>query len=170
MSLVSIVVGLPGSGKTTYLEGNFHGRFFDDFHGGSVNDIPTLPNSRHCSAVREALQTGLDFAISDIAYCESARLEQIKKEFRRLGGELGIEIETSEIYFANSPSICKHNIARRFNGEKTDKYSLQVRLIDELSSKYMCSAVGILPVITPCTKVGNTVEQSIVQCPYNNLE
>jgi adenylate kinase family enzyme len=85
---VVIVIGLPGSGKTTYSKAHFANRLpndlFDDFHGGSLDWTGAFAKSRHYEALKKKLEEGQDCVISDIEYCRSERLRAAEEGLRTI--------------------------------------------------------------------------------------
>jgi hypothetical protein len=57
MSKVAIVIGLPGSGKSDYLElARQRGEpVFDDFHANALNNSHAFENSRNRAPLKAAL-------------------------------------------------------------------------------------------------------------------
>ena len=153
MSKVTILIGLPGCGKTTYLENNsmfFPGGFYDDFHGRAINDFTDLKSSLGYEAIKNALLEGKDCAISDIEYCREARLLKIEDELDKLGKEMNITVEMKKLYFENNPNACRHNVVHRFNTKSSRNYIEELKKIDDLSKIYQCPENSI-PIKNCCT-------------------
>src|ERR1039457_2222600 len=93
---VTILIGLPGSGKTTYLEQKYpvHKRncCFDNFHENSLDNTGTFTQSRHFETLKQLLRDGINCLISDIEYCRTKRLQDAEQSLKVLAQGLGIEI------------------------------------------------------------------------------
>lgn len=132
---VTILVGLPGSGKSRFLEHRAE-VVFDDFHAGAFQDSPAFTASRCYLALKDALKRGNDCIIADIAYCAVERLQDAQNCVRSLGDELGIELEIALLYFANDVNACRHNVVHRFAREKRRDHLAELKNIDELAKAY----------------------------------
>jgi predicted kinase len=154
---VTIVVGLPGSGKTEYIkqlnadvsvEGNQANNAvltFDDFHACAVDDSPAFQKSRHFQSLRSALAESSDCILSDVAYCNPERLRDVTLGISLLASELHLTISVEFIFFKNEPKQCKENALRRSALESGRDIEREIRLIDRLSSSY-CPPEDALPV------------------------
>jgi hypothetical protein len=142
--IVTILVGLPGSGKTTFLKQRVE-KAFDDFHGGAFRDSPAFTASRWYQELKNELQSGRDCIISDIAYCASDRLRAAEDGLGAHAKELGIELEIKHLYFANDADACRHNVIHRFSRAPGRDYLAELRNIDAFSKFYNpplnCTAV-----------------------------
>jgi hypothetical protein len=155
MPVVTIVIGLPGSGKTTFLRIQFADHFpngcFDDFHGGSLDGTGAFAQSRHYETLKRKLREGRDCVISDVEYCRSDRLMAVEEGLRTLSRELGIMIEVKRLYFENNPNACRHNVIHRFEHDRTRDYITELKKIDDLSADYNCPTEGAIPIRTCCS-------------------
>lgn len=150
LQTVTILVGLPGSGKSWFLKQRTE-LVFDDFHAGAFQDSPAFTASRCYLALKDALKRGNDCVIADIAYCAAERLQEAQGCVRSLGAELGIELEIALLYFANDVNACRHNVVHRFSREKRRDYLGELRIIDQLAKVYDPPA-NCMPVQTCCAE------------------
>ena len=145
---ITILVGLPGSGKTWFLK-QHSDVVFDDFHACAFRNSPAITASRHYGALRNALQQGKNCIIADIAYCSEDRLQAVQDGIRNLAGELNIGLEIQCLYFANDVNACRHNVVHRYSQEPERDYLTALRSIDEFSKSY-APPPGCRPVQTCC--------------------
>ncbi len=106
---VTFLVGLPGSGKSSFLKQRAE-VVFDDFHAGAFRDSPAFTASRCYLPLRDALQRGDDCIVADIAFCTVERLQAAHNGVHLLGEGLGIDLKIAHFYFANDANACRHNV------------------------------------------------------------
>lgn len=114
---ITIIVGLPGSGKTTY--GNtLEGVFIDDL---SIVGLDILQ--------KEIKSSTPHIIISDVFLCreKDRSLAQIWLQ------QNAPEYEVDWIFFENNPEKCRNNVKRRMKAGDDRKV---FNLIDELSRVY----------------------------------
>ncbi len=124
---IIIIIGLPGSGKSTYLAQKYINEIvFDDFHKYNKK---LFEESIYYSDFLAALQKEKKIVLSDISYCRSEKLNNIENKIRELKNNVNI----TKIYFENNPKLCKKNVLYR------DRKSagLEIKLINKLSQKYI---------------------------------
>jgi adenylate kinase family enzyme len=111
---ITILVGLPGSGKTTF--GKDHDCFIDDISIVGLNEL------------RKAIDNKKEhILISDVFLCRSVARELACRWFDEHAK--GYELEW--LYFENSPDKCKANVKKRNDGRLVND------LIDSLSLEYV---------------------------------
>jgi hypothetical protein len=133
---LTIICGLPGSGKSKWIEdhkGEFPGCVSDDFHANAIDDDSALRKSRDFNKLKKALQEGRNSCIADIAYCGSAHRETITRELEAIRGEMDFEIRW--VAFEKDPDACLLNILKdpKRTGER--RYD-RIRKVMELYRKY----------------------------------
>ena len=150
---VTFLVGLPGSGKSSFLKQRAE-VVFDDFHAGAFRDSPAFTASRCYLPLRDALQRGDDCIVADIAFCTVERLQAAHNGVRLLREGLGIDLNIAHLYFANDANACRHNVVHRFSREPRRDYLAELRNIDELG-KFYHPPTNCMPVQTCCAKPNN---------------
>jgi predicted kinase len=82
MGKLIVVIGLPGSGKSHYVDrllaDGSVGWICHDFHADAYNDSKLVTDSRYLQELLEKLRTGHTCAIADIAFCDPTRRERIR--------------------------------------------------------------------------------------------
>ena len=110
MARLTIIVGLPGSGKSEYLRNHsskFEGNCVSDFHAWSKE--VSLQASRHFRVVKKTLEAGKNCLIEDVAFCDPRHRISIENAILAIIHDVEIEW----IYFANDLKRCLANIERR---------------------------------------------------------
>jgi hypothetical protein len=110
--MLTVVVGLPGSGKSTRvnaMRSSVSGLCCEDFHANAIQDSPLVERSRHYNALLDDIRTGRDCVIADIAFCDPTRTASLQQAIERQISNVRIEW----IYFENAPDKCRRNIERR---------------------------------------------------------
>ncbi len=143
--ILEIIIGLPGSGKTTYLkrrlaEGAIDS-YFDDYQKGAPEEDKSNPRtSPNYLDLKADIEQGKNVAIADIRYClasEEVLVAQVMQtEFP--------QVAIVRTYFANDPEACRHNILHR-NREEWVETELQ--FIEAHSPEYKPPKNQTIPVI-----------------------
>lgn len=98
MSTITLVIGLPGSGKT-YLVNQMTGYVIDDITG-----------------IEQLIQTDSDIVISDVNFCDprvlNACISMLTARYPKHS--------FSFIYFENAPDKCRKNVAYRNDGRNVE--------------------------------------------------
>jgi predicted kinase len=108
---IILLAGLPGSGKTTYLETLRQAGWltFDDFKANAFNDSSVFWHSRSYQALLNALQTGQNCVVADIDFCKASSRNQAELALRTRVQDLALSWQ----FFENDLEACQANIRRR---------------------------------------------------------
>ena len=137
---LTVVVGLPGAGKSTLvnaMRSSVSGLCCEDFHANALHDSPLVENSRHYNALLEDIRTGRDCVIADIAFCDPKRRANLHQAIDRQISNSRIEW----IYFENAPDKCRRNIERRARERLGD----DLDALEEFQRLY-CIPDGVTPI------------------------
>ncbi len=128
MPKLTLLIGLSASGKSAYLEPYIHDGVpvFDDFMRGSPAGFV---NCRHLEKIQSHLASGRDVVLSDICLIRAS----FRDELLRGLSEHDFEIEY--LCFANDPTRCLQNSARRVTQQARD-HECEIELITKYSREY----------------------------------
>lgn len=144
MQRITIIIGLPGSGKTTYIENNpdFKDTFIcDDYHKSGAEQISKeFIGSVYYQDLISALCDGKDVVLSDIAYCKQDRLDETVSALSSELQTLEIEAKIGYVYFENNPQACKKNVMSR-----NRRVQRELDYIDKVS-QYYCIPPDHIPI------------------------
>lgn len=151
MAKLTVIVGLPGSGKSRWMQKRrdlYPGVYAEDFMANSRGDRPGFANSRHYDKLICALQDGLDSIIADIAYCDSGSRAEVEPTVRRSAPSTTMEW----IFFEKNLDQCVRNIQARGKHEpdREPKVDREIAEAHRLSKVYSIpECVKRLPVWHP---------------------
>jgi hypothetical protein len=151
MPKILFITGLPGSGKTTYLE--THQKEFgnalicDDFYKSATTGPRKsleFEGSAYFEDIQAALQEGRDIVIADILFCDPARLREAQEGMGRLLSKLNATTEVEFRFFENDRASCVRNIHNRSRPKRVEK---ELAFIEEFSDQYVIpEGSTVLPV------------------------
>jgi predicted kinase len=144
MPRLIIVIGLTGSGKTTYLEKiKANGEIdymFDDFHACAAGNSHKIEASKYFNKLSSCLSDRKNCAIADIEFCKLDHLEYMITELVKLANNITIEYR----YFENDPKTCIQNIKFRKRGDMTNQIDHVKRY-----TKFYNIPEGVTPMLIP---------------------
>jgi hypothetical protein len=120
MAKLFVVIGLPGSGKSTRLlelVALHRAVAADDFHKFSLDNRLDVPYSRHYPRVIHALRSGRSVVAADVSFCEPDRLAELERVIRAMVPD----VEVVREYFASDPEQCLANVTRRDTPELAEE-------------------------------------------------
>lgn len=105
---VLLVAGLPGSGKTPYLEWlqDQGWEVFDDFKANARDDSPRFRDAPRYDVLVRTLREGHRCAVADLAFCRQADRDEADHVLRQEVPHLVIEWQ----FFEDNPPQCAENI------------------------------------------------------------
>ena len=128
-----IVVGLPGSGKTTYMQKLLKDgkitAFYDDFQARAIEHDKNPYLSRHYAPLVADLRRGKSVAVSDIRYCDRSELNRLLATAISAVPDIEIDVR----YFENNPKKCAINVRKRGRDNLVEH---ELGLITEYSENY----------------------------------
>lgn len=132
VSKLIVVIGLPGSGKSKYMEqikaAGEVAAFYDDFQANAIQHDKNPRLSNHYSLLLKGLRGGQTIAVSDIRYCIKEELNVLIAAV--IDGVPGIALDLR--YFENNPEKCIKNV----NTDTHRDVSGRLEKIKELSPMY----------------------------------
>lgn len=144
MSYLIVIVGLPGSGKSTAMP-EFERRHdfsheFDDFKKDPLGGVehPMCVHSRHYGDMISALLAGNNVVINDIDFCRREAREELEMFVKGHSPKTQVEY----VFFANDPDRCRQNVRA-----SDDRVKPRLRMIDVFAEKYTIpDGATVLPV------------------------
>lgn len=142
-SILIVIVGLPGSGKSTYIKElkkqHPDSLCYDDYQGDAYGNNSDPRLSKHYGPLVSGLKAGKTVIVSDIRYCLPGELGSFLGAILSAAPNVNLEFK----YFANDPEICRKNVIDRAREERDEK---ELELIDTLGKFYKVPTVERLPV------------------------
>lgn len=143
LGLLTILVGLPGSGKSTYIakliKSNPDLSVYDDYQGEAYGDDSDPRLSKHFGPLVHDLKNVKSVIVSDIRFCIPRELNIFLSAI--LSAEPDVRIAFT--YFENNPDACRKNILAR---NREDRIEKELDLLEKLSASYEIPVVEHLRV------------------------
>lgn len=101
---ITLLIGMPGSGKTTYGEAlakKSDAIFYDDF------------SKFHCI---NSIKFAEEIIIADICFCDAAILKEAESKLLKKFPDS----EITKLYFKNQPDRCRANVLKRSDGRHVE--------------------------------------------------
>jgi GTPase SAR1 family protein len=143
VAVLTVVVGLPGSGKSHYINRLIEShvvqkeRTCGDYFLNCRDNILEVTRSPFFEPMINYLRRDLDCTVADISFCEC----YILKMFRAIVLSVIPTVIIREIYFANSPLACRRNLRHSPNEHN------RLQEINRLSEHYAvppgCTAIEV---------------------------
>lgn len=135
MAILTVVVGLPGAGKSSYMQKHklaCPGVYAEDYMAGSRDDSSHLRDSRHHEALVHNLNDGKDCMLADIELCRREKQQELEAIIREHAPGTCIRW----VVFRNDAAACKRNALRRARSGVQE----ELTKIDRLSRIYYTPA------------------------------
>jgi hypothetical protein len=135
MPRVIFIAGLPGSGKSFYIEKlskEMNAEIFDDYKFNSVNNSASFPFGRKFIELISNLRENKDCVISDIDFCDSDSRVEAEMCIRELVN--GVNIEW--YYFENNATQCKKNMMLRAKSDARNVDEI-LKYLEVYTAKYI---------------------------------
>lgn len=113
-----MVAGLPGCGKTTYLEELQRDGWltFDDFKAGAIDNSPSFHKSRRLGALFAGVREGHKCVVADIDFCKN----ESREEAENVLGVAAPGLKMRWCFFAHDERSCEENIRWRNRDSLSD--------------------------------------------------
>lgn len=130
MAKLTVIVGLPGSGKTETIKRDFPTAQYsaDDFMANSHSDSPNFNASRKYDKLVEVLKSNKDCVVSDITFCRTVRRQEFNQVIAKAVPNVSMEWQ----FYANDADQCRKNV----NARSRASLAAELAEINKLSPTY----------------------------------
>lgn len=126
-NIIHILIGLPGSGKSTHINKYYKGWIkYDDYY---MCDKKLFEDSIFFDDLIKSIKNNMNIVISDVVFCVLDKLKYFEK---KLSQYITQNFIVEKIYFDNNITLCKQNVLYR-NRESKNR---ELNIIDRFSKKY----------------------------------
>jgi predicted kinase len=128
--IILVLVGLPGSGKTTLSEKlEAEGWLvFDDYKANAIDDCSHFRKSKHFESLLVSLHAGRNCVVADVDFCKAEARTEAEQVLR----DEVPDMEVRWIYFSNDIASCEANIRH----QKGRNFEDRLTAIHRYSSQY----------------------------------
>lgn len=131
---IIFIIGLPGSGKSRYIEKNYSDTnkylIFDDVKGDAVMNNGDFAYSKYYPEIIAKIKEGkINIVVSDIDFCKDGELKKAKDILEWWINHDKLVFKITSIFFKNDPDQCKKNLTANktrnniSRNESIDRYS-----------------------------------------------
>jgi hypothetical protein len=144
---ITLVVGLPGSGKSTYIARMQRDQpnlfVVHDFKKETLDGTARFSSSRDFDGLIAALRAGRDAALDDIGFCHPEARKWAERDIRSaldhriVSASPPANLNFRWVFFENDPAKCEANIRRRAKIETDRDLDKELAYLNKHSPNYV---------------------------------